>query len=521
MLIAVLLQQYYLQAQTVSWLREPQYSSVEILSPSIIEIRKGDKYGLLTIDGSQIVPCDYDEITKFAEGKCLLIKGKSIKGIVDRDGSVIYIKGDFSPNMNYPYFSEGLLAVKDNRGAWGYIDYDGNIAIKCNYLSALPFSCGMASVRWTDGYFVHIDKRGQICYLGRGFNDADIDFASSFTESDKGPFALVYIKGAFYKRYLDGSKDESFVIKGNISSLSHNMTLGRSTLLFDDAWRVSSISAGSRTTEFNTESSMDSEYKGNCMVFATKGDDGRFQLTYSGRKFASATCENVKPLEGNIFAVSCNGQLGIAKVNPEGNVRIDLNNTRFVLNHISDIKITGTVRTPSTIDNSNESGRLMGKFDGGEFHSIEMNGNDFAILYCPTNLTSNASTKLSLFYRSGIWDYPISTFPIDVSYEQALSIYLPASVSLDPSNSFATVSITAVNRSGQPSGPIDVYADGKWIGHITSIKANGSERIHYSHAIDIKDEDKVSRSIRFELKEERCPALTIKKNVTFERKFKN
>ena len=507
-------------AQKVSWVCTPQFTSVKMQSPSIIKVQKGDKYGLISIDGGQIAPCEYDEITKFAEGKCLLLQANILRGIVDGNGKVVPVQGNFSPNKNYPYFSEGFLAVKNNRGAWGYIDGNGHLTIECSFRSALPFSYGFASVRWKDGYFVHIDKRGKISNLSEGFNDDDVEFASSFTDSDKGPFALVYIKGVFYKRFLNGAKDKSFAIKGSLSSIEHEMVLGRNSIIFDNAWRVSSISDGKIKKTFENTPSIDSEYSGNCLVAAKKITDNRFQFSYRDATFVLASCDSFQPLDGFIFAVNKDGQTGIAKLDLDSKIRIGLQNTMFVVNHMSDIVIAGSVET-SDSSSKELMGSLMGRFGDNEYSPINKTGDNFTFIYRPDDLTSTKNVVLSLFYKSDIWDYPESVFNVSVVFEQALSIGLPSRVTLDSSNSSATMTLTITNNSSQPSGPCNVYADGSFVGYIPSIAQNEKESVKICKSVDINDEDSVSKTIDIELKEKGCPSVRFKRNIVFERYYTN
>lgn len=71
-------------------------------------------------------------------------------GFIDTDGNVI-----IEPILNEPSkFNAGLMPVNDN-GLWGYMDPDGNWAIEPQFLIALPFSEGYATVGLLDETLTH------------------------------------------------------------------------------------------------------------------------------------------------------------------------------------------------------------------------------------------------------------------------------------------------------------------------------------------------------------------------------
>ena len=59
-------------------------------------------------------------------------------------------------------FSEGLAAVQDENGKWGFIDENGNVVIHCQWYYAVPFSDGMALVIDEEHRGGFIDKNGNI-----------------------------------------------------------------------------------------------------------------------------------------------------------------------------------------------------------------------------------------------------------------------------------------------------------------------------------------------------------------------
>lgn len=59
-------------------------------------------------------------------------------------------------------YSEGLAAVKDENGLWGYIDHSGNVAIPCTWKEAWIFEHDTARVKDDNDQWHEIDKTGKI-----------------------------------------------------------------------------------------------------------------------------------------------------------------------------------------------------------------------------------------------------------------------------------------------------------------------------------------------------------------------
>ncbi len=62
--------------------------------------------------------------------------------------------------VHFPFFSEGLAALMDANGNFGYIDKENHVAVPFRYEDARPFSCGMAAVKRGGKYF-YINKTGE------------------------------------------------------------------------------------------------------------------------------------------------------------------------------------------------------------------------------------------------------------------------------------------------------------------------------------------------------------------------
>ena len=59
-------------------------------------------------------------------------------------------------------YSEGLVAVADHKGCYGYLDSETEQAIRCRWAFAQPFSEGLAAVEDHTGHYGFIDRTGRV-----------------------------------------------------------------------------------------------------------------------------------------------------------------------------------------------------------------------------------------------------------------------------------------------------------------------------------------------------------------------
>ena len=97
-------------------------------------------------DGFVKIGETYDGVKNFSEGFASVKKG-DLWGVIDINGNQIV---DFIYEDIW-YFKEGLCAVKNENG-WGFIDTNGNTVIDNIYVSAWYFSEGYAAVRSGNKY---------------------------------------------------------------------------------------------------------------------------------------------------------------------------------------------------------------------------------------------------------------------------------------------------------------------------------------------------------------------------------
>jgi hypothetical protein len=138
---------------------------------------EGTRFGFINRLGQVVVPPEFLSATRFSGGisvaaPALIGSTPNTQGVVifmDRTGRNIFGATTFGAAQP---FSEGLAAVQDANGLFGFIDRTGAFAIPAQYDYVLPFSEGLAAVLEGDkvGY---INRRGEMV-IEPQFDAADL-----------------------------------------------------------------------------------------------------------------------------------------------------------------------------------------------------------------------------------------------------------------------------------------------------------------------------------------------------------
>ena len=191
-------------AQSVAWVTQSLESEPVALNNQLYAVRyENNKVSVFNFDGS-IICQEIDSITTFCEGFALLLDKEyytsasnryAIRCLMAEDGSLTVPQSRLYADA-YPFFSEGLLAVSNRLGKYGFMGPDGTLAINCNYNMAYPFSEGLACVQNRLNSTCYIDKAGNKIKLDKALRN--IRSGSSFY----GGKALVRTKDGRYC-YID------------------------------------------------------------------------------------------------------------------------------------------------------------------------------------------------------------------------------------------------------------------------------------------------------------------------------
>ena len=144
----------YSHAQTVRWMVAPEYASITHFSEDIFKcIDKNGNLQLLDWNGQSLLPKDIadraDKVTEYSDGYAVVMQGDKILGFLPEAKPHIFksVIGDYYATK-YSFFSEGYIAVAQgsDEGKQGYLDSNGNLVLKCQYVEAMPVRQGWAAV---------------------------------------------------------------------------------------------------------------------------------------------------------------------------------------------------------------------------------------------------------------------------------------------------------------------------------------------------------------------------------------
>lgn len=141
----------------------PKFIAVENFSEGLAAVKIEDRWGYIDKTGETIISPNFGASYEFSEGVAVNIlneffdRSRNRWILLDKSGNITelpYVK-DIADK-----FSEGLIAVKNDKEKWGYINKAGEIIIPFKFQRAMPFSEGLASVLF-DGKYGYIDRKGE------------------------------------------------------------------------------------------------------------------------------------------------------------------------------------------------------------------------------------------------------------------------------------------------------------------------------------------------------------------------
>jgi hypothetical protein len=131
----------------------PKYDDIYTFSEGRARVNLNGKCGVIDLNGNEVTPFIYDYVGYYHEGRVSVrLNGKG--GFIDLEGNeVVPLRYD-----RLGIFSEGRANVELN-GKWGFIDLDGKEVVPSKYDWAREFSEGRAGVK-LDGKEGFIDLEG-------------------------------------------------------------------------------------------------------------------------------------------------------------------------------------------------------------------------------------------------------------------------------------------------------------------------------------------------------------------------
>ena len=211
---------------TGKFIIEPKFSTAEDFNNDSLAIISIENYfGVINTKNEFIVYPIYDFLRPFVENRAIYTLG-NVMGVLSEDGSLITTK-PYSFINNYSNSFALVSSYNDSDNSlYGYIDIDGDEAIKPKFLSATDFKDGYALIQDTDNLYKVIDKSGEIYttfnygYVGN-YNEGIFTFSKEIG----GPLGYVTLEGTVIiepQFTSAGPVEDGFMIVSNSSNFIGN-----------------------------------------------------------------------------------------------------------------------------------------------------------------------------------------------------------------------------------------------------------------------------------------------------------
>ena len=99
----------------------------------ILRVYKDGKYGIIDLDGKEILPCEYDEIYSLngVKNSIVTVRGGK-KGLVDSKGNII-ISNEYKNIKNLTNKYENGYIIENDENKFGVISYNKKLVLECKY----------------------------------------------------------------------------------------------------------------------------------------------------------------------------------------------------------------------------------------------------------------------------------------------------------------------------------------------------------------------------------------------------
>ena len=511
----------FANSQTVSWQKKPCWEEVELLGDNLLKVSEENKWGVCRIDGTPIVPCDNFMITNVCDGCFLGLnhEGK-LRFIGDEKGNVKSVSGSWFVDMSWPYFSDGLLAVRDVGGSWGYLDQSGVLVIDNQYRNAFPFHYGHASVckQGKKGWNI-IDVQGR--YLLKN-SFGHISFASSFTKIDQQyPMAFVIvepmIKRGEAKGYMVDVKGE---IQGNVIPKEgvpyynkqdrHTFLCGNKSISLEikinDLLELDYVQWGGKQY-YGQPVQLESNHFPIVDVDNVFVDENSIVF---GNIVVIPQFQEVTLLSSELALVKKTNKWGLIKYNPYGTM------PKITCKDSYELNVYHTIEIPFVMSNSSENIRVYAVDKKGErdFFNVS-NAGHFAIPMKFLDDNGRISVGLEM---DGIMLAPESYY-FKVKYGKGFGVVGPSKASVGNDNR-SSFSITISNKSSQEAKPFDVYIGNRCINHVDGMEPYKSITLPVNMAVTINNlEDSETKDVMIEIREEGFPKQRYPVKIMFEKTY--
>ena len=507
-------------AQTISWQKVPQWDSVEMLGDNLVLVTQAGKQGVIKLSGTQIIPCGTERILGVKDQRFLVLEANNkLVSIWDDTGRQVAFSGNYYVDGAWPYYSGGMLPVKDDKGFWGFLNMSGALSIPCKFTAAFPFVNGQASVCYKDGYWAHIGTDGKpVLIQGQKLRSKKISFASTYTMIGDRQLSLVCIEDYMYLISPSGEVVSNALIPSEGQPLygagiGPQIVAGTFTVRFNDIGEVNTIIKNGIERTFSGRSlptEMPFPIVKDFNVFEGKG----FSI---GDVVTTPQFQDVKPISTIAVLAQSNGKwglIGIDRQAPYPSVEEGKNLKSLRLEHATGIIGSFYIsRHPA-----NTEVYIADKRNGTI--AIETSGYGDGYFDAPLDFVDGSLKARLGLIMDGIMLEPKDFSIVPEGFDKSFSVSCPATVTVSESGR-VSFRITITNTSNiQDTAPFDVRVNGNVVKRSISLTQGESTTVPVTINVNLGEEDRVNKSVEIRISEQNCPVASFSKTITCIRQLK-
>ena len=160
---------------------------------NILKVQKDGKYGLIDLDGKEVLPCEYDSITTLKGVKNSIIINKNNQvGLVNSNGKVVVPVGYTEIQAIQDNCKNGYI-VKNAESKYGVINPDGTAVLECKYDNIKNIKDDKNYVVNENGTWKVLAENGAIYLEGRVENAKDMNNGNVIL-NENGKFGITNLQ---------------------------------------------------------------------------------------------------------------------------------------------------------------------------------------------------------------------------------------------------------------------------------------------------------------------------------------
>lgn len=505
----------FMKSQSVEWIVHPNYDYVKPIQYDFVKVKNNGKVGIISNTGSVVVEPVYDSITDFHEGMALVVdkKCRQLKGIVDGATKIMHIIDGYEIDENFPYFSDGMLAVKNVNGKWGFLNKNLEECpgyLSCRNESVLPFSEGVTFIKIDPKNHAYFDLNGNplIGDFGKVVEGYSFNNGEAFVFLKNTSWAWIDLKGNVL-RCVNTPKQKSYPIK-NGRTIIHNNNMFE----FDIQWCMvkSNIDGVDSVYEHHVDADEYHKFISNVVSVIDNG------LYYEKNEIVPKQFDDIVVLSNECVAASVDGKYGILRILSNQAFSTALNTEDIVFYHATPRKVSYDISIPKHIKDNNVDIVIRDENNANVEFSVMQKNNmtnvNFYVYPEDGKLNRETSEEFYITLSHNKIKYFEDSFSISKIQKSGYSISCPHNIIYADSLGYANCNIIIRNNTNDKSKPTEIIVSCDDEKQFKTKVFNQNESITIPVRVNaVMSDDYINKSIYISLKEDGYPEISTKKTL--------